>query len=1100
IGSRSSRTRPDHRFPNAEEVIAAIHAAGGIASFAHPLTSMEGLESAAACVEELRAEGLDAIEARYALYSEAEQSALEEIADRNSLLVTCGSDFHGPERSGETTPFVEFPAERWRALRDAVVRTGGTAAAEGATASESDTGRPVRPRKPHPVARIAAPTASAILLFVVAVFGIVLPQFERVLLDRKKEMIRELTQSVHSMLSQYEADVQRGQVSEASARASAIEHLRGLRYGPDGRDYFWVTDRRPVMIVHPYRTDLEGTDVGNYRDASGKRVFHLFLEAVAQSSEGYVEYLWQWQDDASRIVPKLSFVKRFDPWGWVIGTGIYLDDVHAEIRRLEHNMRIVLAVITAVASILVLFIAHQGLSAERSRQAAQASLTQAYERYRALSESRTEGLIMTIDGACTFANETARMLLGYSEDDISLLRVSDIVGPSAAEDQALEKFVDILARGGSYQCVLKHRDSTLSEALLAASPFELGGRRGSILSFRPVSRTAGDVAPSAAFPDDWPATLPVGLLRTRWNPTADILWINEQAVALLGLADAGSASGTGLFDLIDAQPGHRAVIEQLDEVGNVTLTASPKGAAGRHLKLFIVAVRDAAGGARHLDAALVDISDDVAASRISDALRRGSETMPLFLGRSVGDIARPATSCDLEAGLDEVVRWSDGGSTLVTGPAGEPLGIIEPGSVERAFRTTRTDAARGLKAREVMEAPLLRLPADASLSEAVRLFGTTGGSTLLVAGAPGTVPQVVNVHDLLPAFGDGLWALRKEIGEAGSLRELRALRRRLGEVALLGLRNGRSASSVMRGLSELSDLVVQSLIDRLIGELGPAPGRFAFLVLGSEGRREMMPGSDQDNALVYDVDRDDAAGAEEYYARLANRVCAELTKMGVAMCPGGIMASNDAWRGDLAVWKSRLSGWIAEPNPAEVLGLSIFLDFRAQAGDAALAHELRHFLASLIADAPAFLPFLARDVADRTVPAFPRTGGLRDLVREGGPAVELKSVIAPIAGCARVLAVAGGLESTSTLSRLAGVDPLRALKTADRRELEAAYEFLLSLRLDLRLRSAGRDVEARDRVNLGELTQAEELLLRHAHEQAAFAQRLLAYRFLGAAP
>jgi len=1096
----AARRRVGLQPPKAAEVIVTIHDAGGIASFAHPLTSTDGPDEAASFTEELSSCGLDAIEAHYALYSQAERAGLEELADRLSLLVTGGSDFHGPERNGEAPPFVEFPAERWRPLRDAILRTGGVTPEPGPAASSEPTRKHGdRVRRPHPVARIAAPTAAAILLFVVAIFGIVLPGFERVLLDRKKEMIRELTRSVHSMLTQYEADVQRGQVTEEAAKRSAVEHLRGLRYGPDGRDYFWVTDRRPVMIVHPYRPDLEGTDVGEYRDASGKQVFHLFLQAVAKSDEGYVEYLWQWQDDASRIVPKLSFVKRFDPWGWVIGTGIYLDDVHAEIQRLESNLRAILAIIAAAVTVLVLLIAGQGLSAERSRQAAQASLTQAYERYRTLSESRTEGLIMTIDGACTFANETARTLLGYSEDEVNLLRVSDIVGPGAVEDQALERFVDILARGGSFPCVLKRKDSSLADALLAASPFELGGRRGSILSFRPIATGKSETQPSSTFPDHWPAALPVGLLRLRWNPDAEILWMNEQAAFLLGTSEKEIAIGKKLFDLVDVAEEPTSVLSRLEIRGSVVLTGRTAFAAGRFIKALIVTVRDEVGGARHLDGAVVDVTDEVAEARMSDALRRGMQSLPLFLGQTVGDLGSPVPRCPPDASMDEVARLGKAGCVVVTGPAGEPLGIIESGSVERALTMRSTRLGRELRAHEVMESPILRLPADASASEALHLFNFAGRSTLIVSEPNGSPPHALRDRDLLPALHDALWTLREEIRTGTSLADLRALRGRLSDVALLGLNNGQTAAAVMRGLSELSDLLAQALIDRVLEELGPAPGRFALLVLGSEGRREVAPGSDQDNALVYDSPDELAGSAADYYARLGDVLCAELQNMGLPACPGGIMASSAAWRGDLTSWKKRLAGWVAEPNPNQVLDLSIFLDFRAQAGDPALARELRVHLAALIADSPAFLPFLARSVAERGLPGFPRTGVLRDIGRDSGQSVELKALMAPIAGCARVLAVAGGLENTNTLSRLSSLESSRALKSADRREMEAAYEFLLSLRLSSRIRSSELGLEPHDGLPLAGLTQAEEVRLRHAHEQAGLAQRLLAHEFLGSA-
>ncbi len=619
------------------------------------------------------------------------------------------------------------------------------------------------------------------------------------------------------------------------------------------------------------------------------------------------------------------------------------------------------------------------------------------------------------------------------------------------------------------------------------------------MSLRPIPTVKSDAPLSSTFPGEWPAALPVGLLRLRWNPDAEILWINAEAISLLGIAEKETAIGKKFFDLVDVAETPTSVLSRLGGRGGIALTGRVMKVSGRVLKALIVTVRDPVGGARHLDGALVDVSDEIAAARISESVSRGMESVPLFLGQTVGDLSRQVPCCPLDASMDEVSRLARGGCAVVTGPAGEPLGIIESGSIERALASRTTGIGRELKAHEVMEAPIVRLPADASLSEALRLFSCTGRSTLIVSGSGGSQLRALKDHDFLPALRDALWTLREEIGASASLADLRALRSRLTDVALLGLNNGQSAAAVMRGLSELSDLLVQALIDRVLDELGPAPGRFAFLVLGSEGRREIAPGSDQDNALVYDVPDGPARAASDYYARLGDRLCVELQKMGLPACPGGIMASRAAWRGDLPSWKKRLAGWVAEPNPNEVLELSIFLDFRAQAGDPALARELRAHLALLIRNSPAFLPFLARNVAERGLPGFPRTGVLREIVRDSGQSVELKAVMAPIAGCARVLAVAGGLENTNTLSRLSSLDSSRALKSADRREMEAAYEFLLSLRLSSRIRASARGLEPHDGLPLAGLTHAEEVRLRHAHEQAGLAQRLLAYEFLGAA-
>ena len=145
-------------------------------------------------------------------------------------------------------------------------------------------------------ARIIIPTVLAAALFVVSIFALIIPRFEETLLEKKKDTIRELTNSVVSVIAEFAADEKAGRLTREEAQKSAAARVRDIRYGAEGKDYFWITDMHPTMIMHPYREDLVGKDVGGYADANGVRVFVEFVKAVREKSEGYVEYLWQWKE------------------------------------------------------------------------------------------------------------------------------------------------------------------------------------------------------------------------------------------------------------------------------------------------------------------------------------------------------------------------------------------------------------------------------------------------------------------------------------------------------------------------------------------------------------------------------------------------------------------------------------------------------------------------------------------------------------------------------------------------------------------------------------------------------------------------------------
>ena len=142
----------------------------------------------------------------------------------------------------------------------------------------------------------------------------------------KTKNLVEVPYSIMERQHQLELD---GKISRQEAQQRALEAIRSMRY--EGSNYFWINDEHPTMIMHPMKPELDGKDLTSFKDPSGKAVFVEFVEAAQAPSGGYVYYLWP-KPGADKPVAKLSFVKRFAPWGWVIGTGTYIDDVNAAWR------------------------------------------------------------------------------------------------------------------------------------------------------------------------------------------------------------------------------------------------------------------------------------------------------------------------------------------------------------------------------------------------------------------------------------------------------------------------------------------------------------------------------------------------------------------------------------------------------------------------------------------------------------------------------------------------------------------------------------------------------------------------------------------------
>ncbi len=219
--------------------------------------------------------------------------------------------------------------------------------------------------------RLVLPSVLTIVLFTGALFAVILPALETAFVDRKREMIRELTQTAWDTLAYYHNQEELGSLSRDEAQGQAKAQLRAMRYGEDNKDYFWVNDLKPRIVMHPYRPDLEGRDVSNFTDPHGKRLFAEMVSVAKRHGQGYVDYMWQWKDDPKQIVPKVSFVKEFKPWGWVVGTGIYVEDVAQQVAMITDRLTWVGLGIILIVALLEMFMVSQTLRAQQRRQEAQ---------------------------------------------------------------------------------------------------------------------------------------------------------------------------------------------------------------------------------------------------------------------------------------------------------------------------------------------------------------------------------------------------------------------------------------------------------------------------------------------------------------------------------------------------------------------------------------------------------------------------------------------------------------------------------------------------------------------------------------------------------
>ncbi len=150
------------------------------------------------------------------------------------------------------------------------------------------------------------------------------------LMTEKQEKARSLVEASYSVILQSYQLEQAGRMSRAQAQRRATEIIGAIRY--EGENYLWINDYHPTMVMHPMKPQLNGKDLSDTKDPNGKALFVEMADTVKQHGSGFVAYMWP-KPGLDKPIPKLSYVKGFEAWGWILGTGIYIDDVDATWRR-----------------------------------------------------------------------------------------------------------------------------------------------------------------------------------------------------------------------------------------------------------------------------------------------------------------------------------------------------------------------------------------------------------------------------------------------------------------------------------------------------------------------------------------------------------------------------------------------------------------------------------------------------------------------------------------------------------------------------------------------------------------------------------------------
>ncbi len=215
------------------------------------------------------------------------------------------------------------------------------------------------------------PAAVTLILFAITIFYFMIPRLKHVIYEEKRQFIKDMTDVGYSLLEHYHQRVIQGELTLEESQRRVMDRMRFMRYGPEQKDYFWICDLEAKLMMHPYRPDLEGQRLLNYSDSEGNFFFARFVEIARTQKAGYAEYLWQWKDDPNYVAPKISYVRAFEPWGWILGTGIYAEDIRGQVAVMTRDLQIIFAGVFCVVLLTSLYLIGHGINVEMLRRKAE---------------------------------------------------------------------------------------------------------------------------------------------------------------------------------------------------------------------------------------------------------------------------------------------------------------------------------------------------------------------------------------------------------------------------------------------------------------------------------------------------------------------------------------------------------------------------------------------------------------------------------------------------------------------------------------------------------------------------------------------------------